>query len=216
MRYLIFGDVHGNLPALEKLLKTERGNYDVLVSHGDVVNYGPWSNECVELLSGIPEGIVTLKGNHETNFLNGSYNGENITARTFFNFCYPKFTNSEIIKNYGESYDLEDFEVKHTIDDRYIYPDTDLSQFKLVKNYIIGHSHYQFDRFSNGRRIINTGSVGQNRKTINVAEYVMYDDVQKTIGIKSFDYNIDTVINKMESENYPQLCVDYYRNKNRR
>ena len=215
MRYLIFGDVHGNLPALEALLKVEKNNYDRLISHGDIVNYGPWSNECVQLLSTLP-GLIALKGNHEDNYINGNYSGSNKVAKTFFEFCYPKFSQFDLIEKYGISFNLFDFEVTHTIGGIYIYPDTDLSQIQLVKNYIIGHSHYQFDRIVDGRRIINTGSIGQNRKMINVAEYIMYDDVEKTIKMKTFDYDIDTVINKMESEDYPQLCVDYYRNKNRR
>lgn len=215
MRYVIFGDVHGNLPALEELLKVEKNNYDQLISHGDIVNYGPWSNECVQLLSTIP-GIITLKGNHEINYINGNYSGSNEVAKTFFDFCYPKFSQFELIKEYGTNIHLKDFEVTHTIDNSYIYPDSDLSGFSLDKNFIIGHSHYQFDRNYEGKRIINTGSIGQNRKFINVAEYIVYDDDKNFIELKSFNYNIDTIINKMEQDKYPRLCLEYYQNKMRK
>ena len=46
----VFGDVHGNLPALEKLFAIETSATDLFVCHGDLVNYGPWSNECVDFL----------------------------------------------------------------------------------------------------------------------------------------------------------------------
>lgn len=215
MRYVIFGDVHGNLPALERLLKVEKNNYDQLIAHGDIVNYGPWSNECVELLSTIP-GLITLKGNHEINYINGSYSGSNEVAKTFFGFCYPKFSQFELIKKYGTKVQLKDFEVTHTINNSYIYPDSDLSLLSFDKNFIIGHSHYQFDRSFKNKRIINTGSIGQNRKIINVAEYIVYDDDKNFIELKSFRYNIDVIINKMEQDNYPTLCLNYYKNKKKK
>ena len=43
MRYLVFSDVHGNLPALEKVLNKEN-KVQGYINLGDVVNYGPWGN----------------------------------------------------------------------------------------------------------------------------------------------------------------------------
>ena len=64
MRILIIGDIHGNLISLEKLLKIEESNYDLLVCHGDIVNYGPWSNECVELLR-LKQNSIILNNNFD-------------------------------------------------------------------------------------------------------------------------------------------------------
>ena len=77
----------------------EKNNYDQFICHGDVVNYGPWSDDCVKLLNTIEDSIL-LKGNHEIYFLSGIYNGSNIIAKTFFNYCYDKFTQFELIKEY--------------------------------------------------------------------------------------------------------------------
>lgn len=214
MKYLIFGDVHGNLPALEKLLEVEKDNYDRLICHGDVVNYGPWSNECVDLLAAIP-GVVTLRGNHEESFLSGIYSGTHPVATAFFKFCYPSFSRHHIIRDYGYQCDLEEYGIRHTIDDQYFYPDTDLSEYNFKKNFIIGHSHYQFDRLAGQQRLVNTGSLGQNRKFIDVADYVMFDESNQRLELKSFNYNIDFVINQMESVGYPELCLNYYKNKRR-
>ena len=212
MKHLIFGDLHGNLPALEKLLQLEQGNFDGLVCHGDVVNYGPWSNECVLMLEEIPD-CEKLKGNHEMAFISGEYPGTNKIARTFFEHCYPRFAEKEIIVKYEEEKKKGDFVVKHTINESYIYPDTDLSKVQLDKNYIIGHSHYQFDRSFNGRRLINTGSLGQNREYINVSNYIILDEEKNLVELKSFTFDLRLVVDKMEKENYPQLCIDYYRSK---
>ncbi len=212
MRYLIFGDVHGNLPALETLLKLEKDNYDQIISHGDVVNYGPWSNECVDLLYNL-ENIICLRGNHEDNYISGNYSGTNEVAKKFFDICYPGFDRFDLIRQYKERVSIENFEVVHTINNMYIFPDTDWTKFELSCNYIIGHSHYQFDRFKGNRRLINTGSVGQNRKEINKAQYIIYDNKLGLVQLKSFNYNYELVLEQMKSENYPEICINYYKSK---
>jgi predicted phosphodiesterase len=214
MRALVLGDIHGNLPALEKLFFLEKDNYDVIICHGDVVNYAPWSNECVQLLDTF-KNIVLLKGNHETNYLKKIYSGTNVVAKIFFDTCFLEFKEFEKIGMYKEEYMIGDFIVKHTFNNNYIYPDTDLSAFNIKKNYIIGHSHYAFNRFINGCNVINTGSLGQNRVHVNESNYVLYDLEKKEIKLKSFTHNIDLVINEMQARNYPTLCLEYYKNKKR-
>lgn len=212
MNVLICGDIHGNLPALELLLKQEANNYDLFISHGDVVNYGPWSNDCVDLLETLKYKIL-LYGNHEEYYLDGSYPGENIIAKTFFNFCYPTFNKFNLIKAYNFKAIVGKYDIQHTIFDEYLYPDSNLE--RLDGNYIIGHSHYQFDRESDAYRLINTGSVGQNRKFIDLIEYVVYNSDTNKLQLKSIEYDPGIVINEMVVRNYPDLCIDYYKNKNR-
>lgn len=215
MKYLICGDIHGNLPALEKLLKVEKGNYDAFISHGDLVNYAPWGNECVQFMETLPNAKALL-GNHEENYLKGQYSGTHPVARAFFDFCFPKFTEFESIQNYQQQVNLTNFIVKHTVLDKYIFEDTDLNGVNLKTNYIIGHSHYQFAREVNGKKLVNTGSLGQNRKYINLAEYVIFDDVENKIELKSFEFDIEIVINQMKEKKYPSICIDYYLNKKRK
>lgn len=216
MRYLVFGDIHGNLPAFESMLEKEKGNYDLLACHGDVVNYGPWSNECVELLDSQTDS-VKLIGNHELAFIEGVYKGHHPIAKAFFNFCYPKFDNSLIdtIKQYEMEIDFGSFNVQHTISDRKIFLNTDLSDIKINTNHIIGHSHQQFERDVNGFKLINTGSLGQDRKFINQSCYVILDTAKNSIELKSFTHDIDKVIDKMKADKYPDICIGYYLSKER-
>ena len=214
MKILIFGDVHGNLPALEMFFLREKNNYDALVCHGDVVNYGPWTNECIALLNDMPSCTI-LKGNHENYFINGSYDGTNIIANTFFEHCYSNFYKSlvNIIDSYGCKIQLEDFTIQHTLNNQYIFSDTDISDLEIDTNYIIGHSHQQYERAKNKFKIYNTGSLGQNRKYINQSCYLKFDTSNKIIELKNFTYDINTVINQMKAEKYPLICIDYYRSK---
>lgn len=214
MRVLIFGDVHGNLPALEKMLQQERSQADLMICHGDVVNYGPWSNECVQLLQEL--NCTCLRGNHEEFFLQGSYPGENKIAKAFFHHCYPSFVEKESISAYGEGIMVGEYQVQHTVNDQYIYPDTDIEGLKLDRHYIIGHSHHQFQALSvQGKKLVNTGSVGQNRKFINVINYVIYDTASNEVALKALSYDVGLVIDEMKQQGYPQICLDYYQQKER-
>jgi predicted phosphodiesterase len=211
MRYLICGDIHGNLPALELMFTKEKNNYDQFICHGDVVNYGPWSDDCVKLLNTIKNSIL-LKGNHEHYFLSGLYNGKNEIAKAFFNYCYNRFTQFELIKEYGNSLKIKNYQIQHTILDKYIFIDTKVDE--IDQDYIIGHSHQQFNRFIGDKRIVNTGSVGQNRTFINCIEYIIYDETKDHITLKKQLYDHNIIINKLKSESYPEICINYYKNKN--
>jgi predicted phosphodiesterase len=210
----VFGDVHGNLIALEKLFEIEKNKTDIFICHGDVVNYGPWSNECVNFLNEISNCSV-LKGNHESYFIDGSYAGKNIIAKTSFKFCYQNFDNSlkSLINNYENEIIIEDYTVKHTIDNHYIFGDTDLSKIEINTNYIIGHSHQQFKRSKNEFKLYNTGSLGQNRQFLNQSCYLKFDTEKKSIELKSFLHEANKVISQMKAMNYPAICIDYYLSK---
>jgi predicted phosphodiesterase len=82
MNILIFSDIYGNLPAFEKLLKVESG-VDGYINLGDVVNYAPWSNECVEIIAGL-KNCYNIKGNHEDYFITNKCDVVNPLVLDFF------------------------------------------------------------------------------------------------------------------------------------
>lgn len=64
MRYGLFGDIHGNLDALQAVLEAlEKERVDVLVCLGDVVGYGAEPHECVQEIRKLQ--CLTLAGNHD-------------------------------------------------------------------------------------------------------------------------------------------------------
>lgn len=208
MKVAIFSDIHGNLPAFKLMLK-DAGKVDLYVSLGDVVDYGPWSNECVDLLESL-DNCIKILGNHEEFFLSGKYEGGKQIVKSFFDFCIKDFTNFTPLKSYAKNYNLGKYTLTHTVNNQYFYPD---SKVNLDKNYIIGHSHYQFSLKSNGFVLINTGSVGQNREYINVINYIIYDTKKDEIDNKGIIYNINIVIEEMGKRGYSKECIDYYKNK---
>src|SRR5260221_14774469 len=68
MRYLVFGDVHGNLVALDTVLEAGRARgAEGYLFVGDLVGYGPNPLECIERLLPLAEcgSLAWGVGNHE-------------------------------------------------------------------------------------------------------------------------------------------------------
>lgn len=78
MKVLVISDIHGNLAALETVLKDAQGRgYDEIWCLGDVVGYGPDPNACIERLAALePQLTVRLAGNHDYAVLGKEINVE--------------------------------------------------------------------------------------------------------------------------------------------
>lgn len=206
----LFGDVHGNLPALELFLYKTKF-VDNYISLGDVVNYGPWSNECVQLVDTLPT-IVKIRGNHEDYFLVKKYSGNNEVAKAFFDHCILDFKQDDLISNYVKEFSFQKYRLIHTVENKIVFQDTEL---QIRANTIIGHSHQQYDIKRNGLRLINPGSVGQNRAYINEINYMLWHTEEDLFESCKLVYDVDLVIREMEARHYPSICVNYYKNKKR-
>ena len=209
MRYLVLSDIHGNLPALETLIKRE--NVDGYLNLGDVVNYAPWSNECVELLSKL-DNCHNILGNHEEYFIKRKCTAKHPLVSDFFNACFPDFQHDEIISNYKSATQMNGFLCAHTIENEYVFID---SQVDINCNMLIGHSHQQYERKVKDHLLVNPGSVGQNRRFINVANYAIWDHVKNKFELKNLTFDVEIVINEMKTKKFPMNCISYYQNKER-
>jgi len=72
MKYLLFSDIHGCLPALEKVLDFfEQEQFDMMLIMGDIINYGPRNRipegidpkGIVERLNRLADKIIAVRGN---------------------------------------------------------------------------------------------------------------------------------------------------------
>jgi len=210
----IFSDVHGNLPALETFITSTIDQVDSYVCLGDVVNYGPWNDKCLEMVCTLP-GIHFLEGNHERLFLGIDAVDEEIAlVREFYEFSSKSFSRGDLISNLPITYQLGSFTCTHTIgESEKIHPDT---QIEIDKNYMIGHSHHQFRIQRLEKEIINCGSIGQNRKWIDSMNFALMDTSSRVITLCEGPYHFDALIKEMENQGYPQNCIDYYLSKPRK
>lgn len=208
MKVVVFSDVHGNLPAFETMLK-HAGPCDQYICLGDLVNYGPWSNECVDLALSLPSCRYVM-GNHEEAFIKGCYEGNNALVKSFFSICSPRFTKTDQIARFPKSFEDFGYTFCHTIAEKSISPDTNI---ELDANYVIGHSHHQFVSRNSGYTLFNTGSVGQNRKYGNIVNYITIDLSGMNFSLISVPYNMSLLISEMKHRGFPSECVDYYLSK---
>lgn len=63
MRLLIISDIHGNLEALQAVLREAQGRYDRCFCLGDVVGYGADPQACAALVRDV--AAVVIRGNHD-------------------------------------------------------------------------------------------------------------------------------------------------------
>jgi putative phosphoesterase len=211
MKVAIFGDIHGNLIALETFLNFTRTRVDAYVCTGDIVNYGPWSEECVLILKSL-ENLLCVKGNHEEIFTSGIDIGINPLVREFTDSAMRGFTQHEWIAQLPLEEQHDEFTVSHTLENRYIYVNTDVS---FSSSRIIGHSHQQFIRQQLASLLVNPGSLGQNREFIDLVQFIILDSETKSFQPFSLLHDIDSVISEMKARNFSVRCLDYYQSKPR-
>ena len=92
MRYLVISDIHGNLEALETVLRIVDGRYDKVLVLGDLVGYGADPNAVVDRVRGLDPHTV-IRGNHDK-VASGLDDGEsfNAVARSAVMWTYEALT----------------------------------------------------------------------------------------------------------------------------
>lgn len=79
MRLGVVSDIHGNLPALRAVVADLSSlGLDDWLSVGDLVGYGPWPNECVDMVVAL--GMQGVAGNHDL-IATGDLTGERSSRR---------------------------------------------------------------------------------------------------------------------------------------
>lgn len=236
MKLAIMSDLHGNLSAVESVLEYCRSN-DVssIAILGDIIDYGPHSNEVVELISGLDMDVVcNIRGNHEYAILNEIYDrfsskrGTECAKHTRETLRPSSLRYlSESVKNAG-SYEFElcgyKFLAVHgNMDDEYwgtLRPTDDLSQYECYDYVLSGHSHipHLFDNYHevddplmrNSKRttFINPGSVGQPRNHDPGAQFVIMDLDNGSIHFCRIPYDIE-----IEQNAFDDVVDPFYKNR---
>lgn len=73
---LIMADIHGNISALNAVLQNVQvDTLGGIILLGDLIDYGPHSNEVIECLQKLPQKMIlaNLWGNHEHSIVNAEY-----------------------------------------------------------------------------------------------------------------------------------------------
>jgi putative phosphoesterase len=174
-------DIHGNLPALDEVLREVReAKVDLVVSGGDVA-FGPMPRECLKRLTNLDCPAEYIRGNCDRAMLQRMRGIDATDVPEAFRGLMR--WSAEQIPDYEEI--LESWSLTVTIDIDTVGPvlfchatprnDVDVFTrltpedrlkplFASVAESLVvcGHSHMQFDRTIGPRRVMNAGSVGMS------------------------------------------------------
>lgn len=222
MRVAALYDIHGNLPALEAVLKEVRAaGVDALVVGGDVLP-GPMPRESLACLMALDMPVHFIRGNGErvvTAFLSGgdisevpeafrdtiAWTAEQLDARQ-----------RELLTTWPATQDLQLAGVGHTLF-CHATPRSDVECFTCATPearlypvfasvaagvVVCGHTHMQFDRSVAGRRIINAGSVGMPFAGPPGAYWLLLAD---HVQLRRADYDLAAAAALLRQTSYPQV-----------
>lgn len=235
MKYAIISDIHGNLEALQAVLKgLKKEGYDLLLCLGDIVGYGPNPNECCQLMREI-EGVV-IAGNHDWAAV-GKTGIEYFNTFARMAIRWTSEVLGEVNRNWLSGLPLRwvkgDLLLVHSSPSEpslwnYVLSRQEASQeFRTFTERIclIGHSHQpavfarqeddcQQDVFDglklkpSLRYIINVGSVGQPRDGDPRAAACIYDNKRDSVKLRRFAYDVRKTQEKMAKVNLPVYLAD--------
>ena len=199
MKFVIFSDIHGNQHAFKEFLKMlVMEDADKVIFCVDIMGYYYGQEEIVCQLQRM-NNLLAVRGNHDEfaiNISNGLLDKKCIISR--YGQSYRYITNN--VKSYIESLpNIIEFEidgVNYAIMHGYpidylngrIYPVDDITE-QLINGYkkynvvFCGHTHFRMDRTSGKTRIINPGSLGQQRDGKGFC-YAVYNTVSGNLKYK--------------------------------
>jgi predicted phosphodiesterase len=161
-------DIHGNLPALDEVLKdAEAAGADTYLLGGDFGSWSPWPGETIERLRGLPN-TTWIRGNGERWLreppldrpeVMAAFAGQSSGLGTDEGWLYSlqaQFELDDVLYVHGSPLsDVESFPPEPGEDDERMLNGV------RDKTVVFGHSHQQFRRPGpNGTTLINPGSAG--------------------------------------------------------
>jgi predicted phosphodiesterase len=239
----VFSDVHGNLPALEVVLKDiEKRGIRQKFCLGDLVDFAPWGNEVIEKIRSL--NIPCLMGNHDERIAFNipvvplSKHSEEETNARFIAIDHSKKHITEENKKFlselpfhlklnykvGEKHwNIQLVHSSLSSNDTYLYESekdeifTDMLKNSQSDVIVMGHTHLSFKKqFENKTWAINCGSVGRSKEENRLASYVIFtlDEEKITPEIIQIPYPIDETARQIKESGIPDYYASFLKNEN--
>lgn len=216
MKIAILSDIHANFTALKEVMKSI-ALINGLILLGDLIDYGPHSNEVIELIMQCKIPILcNIRGNHEQAIISEDYShfssqrgktSAQFTKKSLNSISWKYIITEMYSKGFLE-FNIDSYKclaVHGSLDDVYwksIKVSDNLEKYKPYDYVFSGHSHiphffeefYEVDDVKHRNKkktvFINPGSVGQPRNHNPMAQYAIWDTVTEDIVIKKICYDI--------------------------
>lgn len=219
MKLAVLSDVHGNWKALQAVLAhMEEKNIDGVALLGDLIDYGPHSNEVIQQIAELELPIVcNIWGNHEEAVIEQHYErfssarGQRSAQKTLKDLT-PE--SRDYIENHMNRQGYQIFMIEEkkclavhgSMEDCFwksITPSIDAEAYKKFDYVFSGHSHepHFFEKYNPVRReatrnrkktiFLNPGSVGQPRNLNHRAQYAVLDTETEECYLYKVNYDIE-------------------------
>ncbi|MEK7992029.1 MAG: metallophosphoesterase family protein [Thiotrichaceae bacterium] len=237
----VLADVHANLPALDAVLAFLKAkNITLGIIAGDIVGYGPHPTECIERLQETDfeivkgnhdQGLATgqfKKGFSSTAKWVLDWTSQRVSQehKTWLEELPPILRDDNWLVLHGSPIDPTFFNA-------YVYEMTYQENLNALERKGIhicfhGHTHQPGAYVRKGRidkhvtdevidlsqvshALICPGSIGQPRNGQIGAQFAIYDQQEKKIHFHNLSYNIDTIIQDMEADKFPDPLINLLR-----
>lgn len=225
MKYAIFSDIHGNLPALKAILADiKKENIDNIIFLGDAIGIGPNPKECLDLL--LKNNAEIVLGNHELYFIYGTQINSTIDEAED---KHHKWIAKQLTEEHREYLKTRPLFLTKTLLNKTVrfqhflisnnspavYPFAEFSAVEnerlneLVKTnfadiVFVGHQHKPFTVQAESVMVYDAGTSGCVKT--NKTHYVVLSDENGKVDFykKEIEFNYDELINTIKQTDYPE------------
>ncbi|HTT52557.1 MAG TPA: metallophosphoesterase family protein [Streptosporangiaceae bacterium] len=182
MRVAVLADIHGNLPALDAVLRdVEAAGVDAVVLDGDLAD-GPMPGPTLDRLAGLGDRAVWVRGNSDRSLaeaFDGTFQPSGLATNAsaeYYAWCAARITRAgrDLLAGLPLTVSLEVDGLGAVAfchgtardDNEFILVDSPVEHYQAAftavaePTVVVGHTHMPFDRLAAGRRVVNPGSVG--------------------------------------------------------
>lgn len=234
MRFALLSDIHGNLEALEAVLRdiANQGSIDAYFCLGDIVGYGADPESCLERITSL--SCIAVAGNHDhaaIGCLDPSYFNDYARHAALWTRAQLSAGATQYLRSLSLVVHTNSFSVVHgSLHSpelfNYIQNVKDAERnFSRMDNSLlfVGHSHqpqsfyrsnpmlysygYEISIYPQCKTIVNIGSVGQPRDDDPRASYAIYDEESAKVTICRVNYDIDKAADKILSAGLPDALA---------
>jgi predicted phosphodiesterase len=216
MRVAALADIHGNLPALESVLRdVEREQPDLVVFCGDVAS-GPMPAETIDVLRAVPRARF-VRGNADRGLID-EFDGKppGTMPGPFAEWCARQIDRGQrdFLAGFESAVAIDgvdglgDVLFCHAIpgDDTTVFTgETPAERVRALMAgvdadvVVCGHTHMQFDRMVDRLRIVNPGSVGMPYGEPGAYWAMLGPDVQ----LRRVDYDREAAARRIRQKDWP-------------
>lgn len=217
MRVAALYDIHGNLPALDAALaEVEAAHVDVVVVGGDFL-LGPMPRLTLERLQALRSRVRFIRGNTERELLGGVTDPSELhvwVARIAWVAQQLEADDRAFLSGLPTTLRLDVTGLGPVLfchgsprsDEEIITRATPDERISLAlrcvreRTIICGHTHMQFDRFIDGQRLVNAGSVGMPYEGTTGAYWAL---LGPDIELRCTTYDVETAARRITATSFP-------------